>query len=56
MNPAQNYQYNILNKSDKSKNLLDDTSGLPFKFIIFGMEGPYTSASSKPTVFVCGGK
>lgn len=45
-----------LYKDDSKKNLfhlLDVNSGFPFKFIIFGIEGPYMSASSKPTSFVC---
>ena len=33
--------------------LLCDNSGLPFRFIIFGIEGPYTSTSNKPTAFDC---
>ena len=33
--------------------LLGDNSGFPFRFIIFGMEGPYTSTSNKPTALDC---
>lgn len=40
-------------RKKKKSHLLGVNSGFPFKFIIFGIEGPYMSASSKPTSFAC---
>lgn len=46
------YKKAVRKKKIKS-HLLGVNSGFPFKFIIFGIEGPYMSASSKPTSFAC---
>lgn len=48
-----NKSVTILSYSLSLLYLLCDNSGLPFRFIIFGIEGPYTSASNKPTAFDC---
>ena len=48
-----NKSVTILSYSLSLLYLLCDNSGLPFRFIIFGIEGPYTSTSNKPTAFDC---